>query len=189
MITFVALGILAAVVLGYSVMIYNNLIASKNDVDRAWSNIDVLLKQRHDELPKLLKIVESYMQYEQDTLTRIIKARSQYANATTPGDQMKANQALHQGLVGLFALAENYPELKSNTQFQDLQRRISQIETSIADRREFYNASVNNWNTSIEQVPEVAYAKLMLFKRRELFEVSAEDRKDVAMDIKIPKAG
>lgn len=189
MILYIALGVIGLVAFGYLVMIYNNLMTVKNDVDRAWSNIDVLLKQRHDELPKLLSTVESYMQYEQDTLKRIIEARSRYSHAGSQRDQMRADQELHRGLMGLFALAENYPDLKSNAQFQELQRRISQIESSIADRREFYNASSNAWNTAIEQVPEVLYAKFFSFKRRDLYEASDEERADVDVHLKVPRAG
>ena len=188
MIIAISLGLVGVVAIAYSIAIYNNLVAVKNDVDRAWSNIDVLLKQRHDELPKLLKLVETYMQYEQDTLSRIIEARSRYATATRPAEQMKADSELHKGLMGLFALAENYPELKANSQFQELQRRISQIESSISDRREFYNASANSWNTTIEQVPEVVYSKILMFKPKDLFEANPYEREDVPVNIRTPRA-
>jgi len=124
-------------VVGYVVMIYNGLIALKNDIDKAWANIDVMLKQRHDELPKLLDVVKGYMNYERDTLLKITKARSMYQQAVTMDQKAQADQSMTTALRGFFAVAENYPDLKANNNFLQLQKRITELENQIADRREF----------------------------------------------------
>ncbi len=190
----VALGVfmilVVALVLGmiiYGVVLYNGLVAVKHEVDRAWANIDVLLKQRHDELPKLMATCETYMQYEQETLKGIIAARNRCQSASSVSEISNANDEIHQGLARLFALAENYPDLKANTQFQELQRRISDLEDGIANRREFYNSSVNTFNIRIEIIPDVLMARLLNYKARDLFKVSDSERKDREVRMKVPK--
>jgi LemA protein len=173
---------LLAVLLVYIVIIYNNLVSLKHNVSKAWSNIDVLLKQRHDELPKLVETCRQYMQYEQETLEKVMQARASVANAQQQGDVAQLGQAegaLRLGLGNLFALAEAYPELKADETFQHLQARISGLENAIADRREFYNESVNINNVRIEQFPDVMIARLFNFKAFTLLEFSAEETADV----------
>ena len=179
-----ALVILAVliVLVFYSIFIYNGLVTLKHNVSKAWSNIDVLLKQRHDELPKLVEVCKQYMQYEKDTLEKIIRARSAVMDARTAGNVGALGQAeseLRMGLGNLFALAENYPELKANQNFQQLQSRISQLENSIADRREVYNESVNLNNVRIEQFPDVIIARMFAFKAFELLKFTEEEKQDV----------
>jgi len=186
MMIWIALGVSGFILGSYVIAIYNNLIATKHDVDRAWANIDVLLKQRHDELPKLIHVVESYMQYEQETLKQVIEARSRYAQASSFEQKNKLDNELARGMMGIIALAENYPELKANVQFQELQGRISKLEESIADRREFYNASVNAWNVHLESIPEIFFARLLAFRARELYRVEESERADVKMNLKLP---
>lgn len=181
--TFITLGILVLLV-GYCVTIYNNLVALKHRVAKAWSNIDVLLKQRHDELPKLVETCKQYMQYEQETLEKVISARSMVANAAENQDigaLGTAETALRSGLGRLFALAENYPELKANESFQHLQARISDMENAIADRRELYNDVVNQNNIRIEQFPDVLIANFFKFGSFELLEFTDEETADVDM--------
>lgn len=173
---------LVAVLLVYIVIIYNNLVSLKHNVSKAWSNIDVLLKQRHDELPKLVETCRQYMQYEQETLEKVMLARSSVASAQQQGDVAQLGQAegaLRLGLGNLFALAEAYPELKADETFQHLQARITGLENAIADRREFYNESVNINNVRIEQFPDVIIAGLFNFKAFTLLEFSAEETADV----------
>ncbi len=173
---------LLAVLLVYIVIIYNNLVSLKHNVSKAWSNIDVLLKQRHDELPKLVETCRQYMQYEQETLEKVMLARSSVASAQQQGDVAQLGQAegaLRLGLGNLFALAEAYPELKADETFQHLQARISGLENAIADRREFYNESVNINNVRIEQFPDVIIARLFNFKAFTLLEFSAQEKADV----------
>jgi LemA protein len=175
------LGVVAAVVV-YAITIYNGLVSLKHGVSKAWSNIDVILKQRHDELPKLIETCKQYMEYEKDTLERVIQARSAVAKAREAGDVGALGPAetqLRFGLGNLFALAEAYPDLKANESFQNLQARISGLENTIADRRELYNEMVNNNNVRIEQFPDVIVARNFGFKAAVLLEFSEEETRDV----------
>lgn len=172
------------VLIFFSIFIYNNLVTLKHSVSKSWSNIDVLLKQRHDELPKLVEVCKQYMQYEQETLEKITQARSAVMDARRGGDIKQLGQAesqLRMGLGHLFALAENYPELKANNSFQQLQRRITQLENGIADRREVYNEAVNLNNVRIEQFPDVIVARILNFKDFSLLEFTEEEKTDVNM--------
>ncbi|MBV61698.1 LemA family protein [Abyssibacter profundi] len=179
--TFVFWGIALGAVL-YAIIIYNNLVNLKHAVSKAWSNIDVLLKQRHDELPKLIETCKQYMKFEQDTLEKVMQARSAAQAARANGDVKGVGQAETQmrlGLGNLFAVAEAYPELKANQSFQQLQARISGLENAIADRREFYNETVNNNNVRIEQVPDVLIARIFNFQPADLLEFSEAEKADV----------
>ena len=135
----IVVGLVLVVVLVYGIQIYNRLVSLKHNVSKAWSNIDVLLKQRHDELPKLVEVCKQYMGYEQETLQKVMEARSQVAQAREGGNMPELGAAetqLRLGLGNLFALAEAYPDLKADTTFRHLQDRITALENSIADRRE-----------------------------------------------------
>ena len=181
---FILLG-LVILVAGYIITLYNNLVALKHRVSQAWSNIDILLKQRHEELPKLVATCKEYMEYEQATLERVISARNMVSNAASNNDLAAlgvAETTLRKGLGQLFALAENYPDLKANESFSHLQARISDLENGIADRRELYNDVVNQNNTRIEQFPDVLVANFFKFGPKELLEFSDEETTDV--DIK-----
>jgi LemA protein len=163
-------------------MIYNNLVQIKHNVTKAWANIDVLLKQRHDELPKLVETCKQYMKFEQDTLTRVMEARSRVFTAREAQNIPQLGQAegaLRATLGNLFALAEAYPDLKTNQTFQQLQTRISGLENAIADRREFYNESVNVNNIRIEQFPDTIVAGMFGFKPAQLLEFQSEGKADV----------
>ena len=180
---FIVLGI-AVLLIGYLVMLYNNLVALKHRVAKAWANIDVLLKQRHDELPKLVETCKRYMTHEQETLEKVISARNSVASANDSLDMGALGEAetqLRSGLGRLFALAENYPDLKADQSFQHLQSRISDLENGIADRRELYNDAVNLNNIRIEQFPDVLIARRFDFKAHELLEFSEEEIADVNM--------
>ena len=166
----------------YGISIYNHLVRLKHNVSKAWSNIDVLLKQRHDELPKLVETCKQYMQYEGETLERVMQARSAVSAARQNQDVAALGQAegaLRLGLGNLFAVAEAYPELRANENFQHLQSRISTLENSISDRREFYNESVNLNNIGIEQFPDIIVARLLGFGARDLLEFDAAEIADV----------
>jgi LemA protein len=142
----------------------------------------VLLTQRHDELPKLVETCKRYMQYEQQTLERVMQARSAVFKAQGSGDVTALGAAegqLRQGLGQLFALAENYPELKADQSFRHLQMRISELEESIADRRELYNESVNLNNIRIQTVPDVFVARMFAFQPATLLEFTEEQKRDV----------
>jgi len=161
----------------YTVILYNELVRLRNDNDRAWANIDVLLKQRHDEIPNLVETVKGYMQHEQQTLQAVTQARAASMSATSIGQKAQADAMMTGALRGFFAVAENYPQLKANDNFMKLQARISELEDRIADRREFFNDDVNTYNTRIGQIPEVFVASYMSLKPRQLFQVAEEDRK------------
>ncbi len=174
----IVLAILAGLVLWF-VGVYNRLVRLRNDIDRAWANMDVLLKQRHDELPKLVDTCKGYMQYEQETFRRITEARSRVMSAGSVAEKAQADNLLTAALRQLFAVAENYPELKANENFRQLQGRISEIESEIAARRERYNADTNEYNIRIAQIPDSIVARLLGYARRELFAAAPEDRADV----------
>src|SRR3954470_14180890 len=163
----------------YAIIIYNELVRLRNDNDRAWANIDVLLKQRHDEIPNLVETVKGYMQHERQTLLAVTQARTASMSAATVGQKAQADLLVAGALRGLFAVAESYPDLKANQNFLKLQNRISELEERIADRREFFNDDVNTYNTRIGQIPDVFIASFMSLKPREMFKVSDEDRRQV----------
>ena len=171
-----------AVVLVYGTMLYNGLVSIKHNVSKAWANIDVLLKQRHDELPKLVEVCKQYKEFEQTTLQRVIEARSQVQSAREKQDigaLGKAEGVLRTGLTRLFALAEAYPELRANENFMQLQQRVTTLENGIADRRELYNDAVNINNMRIEQFPDAVIARLFHFGSRPLLEFSSAEKADV----------
>ena len=171
----------------YTVILYNGLIRLRNENDRAWSNIDVLLKQRHDEIPNLVETVKGYMQHEQQTLLAVTQARTASISAASISQKAVAGLKMDSALRGLFAVAENYPQLKANENFLKLQNRISELEERIADRREFFNDDVATYNSRIGQIPDVFLASFMGLKPRQMFKVSDEDRKQV--EVSFPSSG
>ncbi|MBK7355984.1 MAG: LemA family protein [Propionivibrio sp.] len=173
-----------AVVALYGIMLYNGLVALKHGVAKAWANIDVLLKQRHDELPKLVEVCKQYKQFEQDTLQRVIEARSRVQTARETqniGALGEAEGMLRRGIGQVFAIAEAYPELKANENFMQLQQRITSLENAIADRRELYNDAVNINNVRVEQFPDAVIARLFSFESKALLEFSTVEKADVDM--------
>src|ERR1035438_7177749 len=172
-----AIFLFVAGALVYTVILYNGLVRLRNENDRAWANIDVLLKQRHDEIPNLVETVKGYMQHEQQTLLAVTEARTASVNAASIGQKAVADLQMASALRGLFAVAENYPQLKANENFLKLQNRITELEERIADRREFFNDDVNTYNTRIGQIPEVFVASFMNLKPRAMFKVSDTDRR------------
>lgn len=181
--TMIILGVIA-VLLIYAISLYNHLVNIKHAVAKAWANIDVLLKQRHDELPKLVEVCKQYKQFEQTTLQKVIEARSQVQNARQGQDIEalgKAEGMLRMGLGNIFAVAEAYPELKANENFMQLQTRITGLENAIADRRELYNESVNIYNVGIEQFPAVLIANMFAYDEKPLLEFSTAEKADVDM--------
>jgi len=171
---------------GYAATLYNGLVRVRNAVRLAWSNIEVLLAQRHDELPKLVEVCRRYMQHESETLERVTRARVSVEAARNGGSVASVSAAegeLRTGLNGLFAVAERYPNLKADALFQNLQTRISTLETGIADRREIYNDAVNANNVRIETFPDVLIARMFDFKPEQALKFSAEQKSDV--DVKL----
>jgi LemA protein len=171
--------IVATALASYFVAIYNELVALKNDCDRQFANVDALLKQRHDELPKLIDTCKGYMQYEQKTLQGVTDARAAYANAKTPEQKTGADNQVSAALKTLFAVAENYPDLRADMNFLQLQSRITGLETQIAAQRASYNEAANSYNIRIAQVPANLIAALARFAARPMYPVAAPDREDV----------
>jgi LemA protein len=167
----------------YAIVLYNELVRLRNDNDRAWANIDVLLKQRHDEVPNLVACVKGYMEHERDTLEAVTRARAASMNAASIPQKAQADLFLTGALRSLFAVAENYPDLKANQNFLALQNRISELEERIADRREFFNDDVNTYNTRIGQIPELFLASMMRLQPRQLFQVNEQDRRQVEVKL------
>ena len=176
--------VLVFVATSHFVAIYNGLITVKNNIDKAWANIDVLLKQRHDEIPKLIDICKGYMEHERGTFEAVIKARQDVMSAQGPLAIGQAEGVLQTSMRQLFALAENYPDLKAQSSFQQMQERISALESQIADRREFYNDSVNTYNIRIASLPDAVVANMLHMQPREMFKVEAVDREDVKISFK-----
>ncbi|MGB2831567.1 MAG: LemA family protein [Methylotenera sp.] len=178
MITLIVLAVIAL----YIMLTYNSLVSIKHNVEKAWANIDVLLKQRNDELPKLIDTCKVYMTHEAQTLEKVIQARMGVDSARQMHDVAglsKAESVLTSSLGGLFAVAENYPDLKADQTFINLQQRITGLENQIADRREFYNDSANNNNVRIKQFPDIIVASLFNFERAEMLKFSHAELEDV----------
>ncbi|MBI5554338.1 MAG: LemA family protein [Elusimicrobia bacterium] len=176
------------IIVCYIITLYNGLIQVSRNIAKAWANIDVLLKQRHDEIPKLVKVCEQFVQYERSILEKVIALRTAAMQATTVHDKAVKEGELNKALSGIWAVGEAYPELKSNTNIIQLQSRISSLESELADRREFYNDSVNQYNIRIHQFPDMIVAGMMgMTEDREMFKVSAEDQQDGDITLSLPK--
>ena len=174
-----ALVVACVGVAGYGVSLYNGLVQVKHQVDQAWANIDVLLKQRHDELPKLIDAVKGYLTHERGLLESVTAMRSRAQASQASSERVAAEEALSQGVSRLLVVAESYPQLRASEVFMDLQQRISSLEEQIAHRREFYNAAVNINNVRMEQFPDMLLTSLAQLVRRPLFETTDAERADV----------
>lgn len=178
----IIMAVLALFLIGivaYFIYVFNGLVRLKNNIKKSWANIDVLLKQRSDELPKLIESVKGYMKYEKGLLGQITEARTAFMNAKTIPQKAKADNVISGALKTLFAVAENYPNLKANENFMQLQNRISGLENELADRREFYNDSVNTYNIRIQSFPDMFVARMLKYGNEEMFKVAEGDKKDV----------
>lgn len=158
---------------------YNSLITLRNRVKDAWSQIDVQLKRRFDLIPNLVETVKGYTKHESETLENVIKARNTYMSATLPEDQMKADGELTKAVSKLFALSESYPDLKANTNFNDLQNQLKETENKIAMSRQFYNDIVMQYNNKVEMVPSNIIANMFHFKKETFFEAQETERENV----------
>ncbi|MHB9154175.1 MAG: LemA family protein [Endomicrobiales bacterium] len=172
----ILLGLVAAGILLYFAGIYNQLVHVRVNIDRSWSNIEVLLKQRYDEIPNLVRVCEGYLAYEREVLERITSLRTRCLEARTPGRIAKVDSELELALRSLFAVSEKYPDLKANESFVRLQGRVSSLETQIADRREFYNESVAIFNVRVRQIPEALVASLLKYAEKEMYKVPENEK-------------
>jgi len=172
--------ILAAIVIiiFYAIAVYNGLIKTKNRVDEAWSDIDVQLKRRHDLIPNLVETVKGYAAHEQTTFEKVIQARNAAMQAGTAKEKGEAENMLSSTLKSIFALAENYPDLKANQNFLELQKEISDTENKIQASRRFYNGNVRDFNTKLQVFPTNIVANILGFKSREFFEIGDEKERE-----------
>ncbi|MFY9484391.1 MAG: LemA family protein [Patescibacteria group bacterium] len=157
--------------IGWVVLLYNRLIALRNQVQEAWSDIDVQLKRRYDLIPNLVQVVKGYAKHERLVFTEVTKLRNQALNASSPSEKAQADNLISGALKSIFALAENYPTLRSSENFQQLQGELADTENKIAASRRFYNTVTQNYNTSVMSFPTNILAQSLKFKERELFEI------------------
>lgn len=184
--SYVAIFILILILfslISWFLIVYNGLIQVKENIKKSWANIDVLLMQRSDEIPKLVKVLKSFVKHEKKMFDSILEARSFYLSASSVSEKADADNEMSSALKSVFALSEAYPELRSNNNFLKLQERISGLENDIADRRELYNESVNNYNIRIKSLPDAFIANSMNLAGEEMFKVVEKKKKDVDIDL------
>jgi len=182
LIVIIVFAIICILIFSYGVSIYNSLVQVRNNVDKAFKNIDVLLMQRHDELPKLVDTCRGYMKHEREILDRITSLREHYNQADTTDEKAQIENSINKEYITLAARWEAYPDLKASENFLKIQDRISVLESTIADRREFFNESVNVYNIQIERFPHLILARFLNYVRKTFLEVPEEKKQDVKMD-------
>lgn len=176
--------LLIVVLVLWAVGLYNGLVRIRNQVRNAWAQIDVQLKRRHDLIPNLVETVKGYMEYEQETLTRVIEARGKALAAQGVAAVSQAENALTGALKSLFAVAENYPDLKANQNVLRLQEELSSTENKIAFARQYYNDSVMRLNNQIEMFPSSIFANAFNFQREQFYQVPDEDKEPVKVKLR-----
>ena len=174
--------IIIIVFIVWIIAVYNSLIKIKNRVDEAWSDIDVQLKRRYDLIPNLVNTVKGYAAHEKELFEKVTEARTAAMKAGTPVEKEKAENILSGTLKSLFAVAENYPDLKANQNFLELQRELTDTENKIQAARRFYNGNVRDFNTKIQTFPNNLIAGMLKFNEKEFFE--AEESKKEVVEVK-----
>jgi len=169
-------GVILLILIIWFVATYNGFIRLRNLCDNAWSDVDVQLKRRHDLIPNLVNTVKGYAAHEKEVFENVTKARALATSATSQGERMEAENMLTRALRQLFAVAENYPELKANTNFLELQKSLAEIEEALQNARRYYNAVVRDYNIKVESIPANIVARISGFKKREFFEIEEEER-------------
>jgi len=177
LISYTIIGVLIVGVIGTIISIYNRLVMLKFNVEKAFANIDVLLKQRADEIPNLILVVKESMQYEESVLTKLTSLRTQFLNSTKSDEKITLSNEISNVVKSIFAVTENYPELKANKNFLRLQARASEIEDAISDRREFFNESVNMYNIGIHEFPNLILANILAYKDKSLLVITEQEKK------------
>lgn len=168
--------LLIIVFFNFFIGLYNKLVMLKNNFEKAFRNIDVILMQRAEEVPELVKIVSKFMEHETAILTNLTKLRTDFLNSKTVDEKIENANEFSKSMKTLFSVSENYPTLLSNSNFLELQKRVSQMEDKIADRREFFNDSVNLYNVAIQEFPNLILAKAIGYQTQNLFNVSPEEK-------------
>lgn len=172
--------IVVVIVALWGISTYNSLVSLKNKVEEAFSTMDVYLKKRYDLIPNLVETVKGYAKHESETLEKVIGARNRAASATGAAEKLAAEKELNQSMVNLFAVSEQYPDLKANENFMSLQADLKTMEDEISNSRKYYNAIVRTFNTKCETIPSNIIANIGNFEKQPLFEVdSAEERQNV----------
>jgi LemA protein len=174
--------LIIVVFLAVIIIIYNNLIRLRNNIDKSWANINVLLKQRSNEIPNLVNTVKGYMSHERETLESLTKARSIILESQSLSRKAAVDNLITDLLKTVFAVAEDYPDLKAGENFLKLQKRISGLENELADRREFYNDSVTIYNTRIQSFPDLIISRWMHLKIVDLFKATEDDKKYIKVN-------
>jgi LemA protein len=182
MFTLLVAAVVAFIALGYVVSIYNGLVGVRNDVEKTWNNIDVVLQQRHDELMKLIDTCKAYMKHEVELLSSIVELRTGYTLAKEIEEKVGIENQMEDLVRNLAMVWEQYPDLKASQNFLQTQERVSALEEKIADNRELFNDSVNTFNIRIESFPDQLIAKRMRMTRRSFLQVPEEKKVDVKMD-------
>jgi LemA protein len=177
--------LVVAVFLILTITLYNGIISLRNQVDRAWANIEVVLKQRHDEIPQLVEVLEQTALFEKQVIQKILDARARYGSSRNENQKVQASRDLTLALNGMFALGEAYPELKSNSNFTHLQTRLSELESRLTDRREVYNEAVTNWNTKIFRFPEILFKSMMKLEEKPLFQVKEFEKQKAELRLNV----
>lgn len=181
-IIFIVAGISVLGAIGLVIALYNGLVTVRNNVQKAWKNIDVVLQQRNDELTKLIDTCKAYMKHESDLLNKLTELRTGYTLAKEIEEKVQTANALQELLGKLTMVWEQYPDLKASTNFIQVQDRVSSVESKIADYREMFNDAVNIFNIQIERFPDLIMAKMMDLKRHSFLEVPEEKKQDVKMN-------
>jgi LemA protein len=172
----IVVSLIGISIVSYFIRVYNQLVMMRNNVDKSFANIDVLLKQRADEIPNLIKVVKESMNYERSVLEELTKLRTHYLNTNDLDEKIALNNNMDKIMKSIFAVSENYPTLKANNNFISLQQRVSELENLIADRRELYNESVNIYNIGIKEFPPVILAKIVGYHQLNLLTISEEEK-------------
>jgi LemA protein len=178
MIGWIILGVVVLILI-IIIALYNGLVRLKNQIENAWAQIDVQLKRRNDLIPNLIETVKGYAKHEKTVFEEITKARSAMMSASTPAQKAKASNALSDTLKSLFAVAENYPTLKANENFMQLQEELSGTENKIAYSRQHYNDMVMRFNMKLQVFPNNVFASMFSFKRQDMFKATEEEKKNV----------
>lgn len=182
MITYIIIGIIVILII-YIFVLYNSFVNSNNMVNEAFSTMDVYLKKRWDLIPNLVEIVKGYATHEKQTLEEVVKLRSNNYENMSNNEKMSSYEETYPRVERLMAIAENYPELKASTQFQNLSKNLTKAEDEIANSRKYYNAVVRMFNNKVEMFPNNIFAKIFGFKSKNMFEAKAEERKNVEVKL------
>lgn len=175
--SYVLIAVVVIIIVSSIVSMYNKLVMLKFNVEKAFANIDVILKQRADEIPEVIKVLKESMRYEESVLEKLTQLRTSFLSAKSDDEKISISNDIASALKNVFSVSENYPDLKVNQNFLSLQNRVSQIEDAISDRREFFNESINMYNIGINEFPSFILAKLLFYKEKSLLKITEEEKK------------